>query len=85
MLADTSIEVISRMSLLTLFGAVIQFAEKGLIWRSYTAAKALPITQRVELIDRREFAAVTLDKTEETFLASIMEAMRGPHQTVQLH
>lgn len=62
LLADTSIEVILGMPLLTLSDADIRFAEKELVWRSYTAADALPITQRIELIDRREFATAAFDQ-----------------------
>lgn len=52
------------MPFLTLSDAYIWFVEREFVWRSYTAAEALPITQRVKLIDRKEFAAAVLDKNK---------------------
>ena len=69
LLANTSIEVVIEISFLTFNNADIQFAEKELTWRSYTAKEALPIIQRVELIDKKEFAKVALD---EYIKASVM-------------
>lgn len=48
------------MPFLTFSNADIRFAKKGLSWRSHMTAEALSITKRVELIDKREFAATTL-------------------------
>ena len=72
LLAETSMEVVLGMPFLTLSNADIQFAEKKLTWRSYTAAEALPTTKRVELIDKREFAKAVLDKEFETFVVYII-------------
>ena len=68
LLADTIIEMVLGMPFLTLTNADIQFAEKELTWRSYTAKKALPTTQRVELIDKKKFAKAALDKNIEAFI-----------------
>lgn len=35
-------------------------------------AKALPITERVELIDKREFAAIRFVETEETIMVPVV-------------
>ena len=59
------------MPFLTFSNANIQFAEKELIWRFYTTAEALPITKRVELIDKKEFVNVALDKNSKTFLVHV--------------
>ena len=59
------------MLFLTLSNADVQFVEKELTWRSYTIAKALPTTKRVELIDKKEFAKAALDKNFETFVIHI--------------
>ena len=59
------------MSFLTFSNADIQFAEKELIWRSYTSAKALSITKRIELIDKKEFAKAALDKESKTFVVYV--------------
>ena len=71
LLADTSIKVVLQMPFLTLGNADIQFAEKELIWRFYTAKKALPTTQRVELIDKKEFAKAALDENIEAFVVHV--------------
>ena len=56
------------MPLLALSNADIQFDTKSFTWRSYSAAKALPTTRRVELINKHEFAKPALDKNSETFV-----------------
>lgn len=76
-------EVVLGMPFLTLSNADIRFAERELVWRSYTAEKALPTTRRVELIDRREFAAVALDENEETFVLHVAALLEAP--TIAVH
>lgn len=71
------------MPFLTLSDADIWFAEKELVWRSYTAAEALPTTQRVELIDKREFAAAAFDNNEETFMVYVATLVKA--QTMTIH
>ena len=56
------------MPFLTLGNADMWFAERKLVWRTYSAAEALPITQRVKIIDKQEFATVALNKNNETFV-----------------
>ena len=46
----------------------IRFAERELVWRTYSAAEALPTTRRVEIIDKKEFAVAALNKDDETFV-----------------
>ena len=46
----------------------IKFAQKKPTWRSYTAAKTLPTTKRVKIINRKEFAKVALDEYVEAFV-----------------
>lgn len=85
--------MILGMLFLTLSNADIRFAEKNLVWRSYTAKKARTTTKRVEHIDRKEFAAAAFEEKEKNFcglpslfsqntsisLTSIMRAMRIHH------
>ena len=71
LLAETSMEVVLGMPFLAFSNVDIQFAEKELIWRSYTAAEALSTTKWVELIDKKEFAKATLDEESETFVVHI--------------
>lgn len=53
LLANTSMEVVLGMSFLILSSVDIRFAERELVWRTCTAAEALPITRRVEIIDKK--------------------------------
>ena len=67
-MADISVEVVLRMPFLNLSNADIQFAKKELTWRSYTAAEAMPITKRVEIINKKKFARAALDENVEAFV-----------------
>ena len=71
LLADISAEVVLGMPFLTLSNADVQFVKKELTWRSYTTAKALPTTKRVELINKKEFAKAALDENSETFVVHV--------------
>ena len=59
------------MLFLTLSKADVRFTEQKLVWRTYTAAEALPTTRRVEIIDKREFAAAVLNADDETFVVHV--------------
>lgn len=61
-------ELAPKMSFLTFLDVNIWFAEKERIWKSYTIVKALPTTKKVELIDKREFAAVVMDENSKIFV-----------------
>ena len=67
-MAITRIEVVLGMLFLTLSNADIQFAERRLVWRTYSAAEALPTTRRIEIIGKKEFAAAALNEEDETFV-----------------
>ncbi len=56
------------MPFLTFSNADFLFGTEKFTWRSYTIAEALPITSRVELIDKRKFAKVAMDENSETFV-----------------
>ena len=59
------------MFFLTLNKADIRFVEWELVWRIYAAAEVLSTTRRVEIIDKREFAAAALNKDDEIFVVHI--------------
>ena len=59
------------MFFLTVSKADIWFAEQKLVWRTYTAAETLPITKRVEIIDKKEFAMAALNINNKTFVVHI--------------
>lgn len=63
------------MSSITLSIADLRFAVGELVWRSNRVAEALPMTRREEIIDRREFVAVGLNKDDETFVVYISAIM----------
>ena len=63
--------MVLRILFLTLGKVDIRFTEQELVWRTYTAAEALPTTKRVEIIDKREFAAAALNADNETFLVYV--------------
>ena len=68
LVADTQMEVVLKMLLLILSNANIRFAERELVWRTYSVAEALPTTQRVEIINKKEFAVAALNEEDETFV-----------------
>ena len=72
MLANIGLEVVLEMPFLTLSKAKIRFAERELVWKTYAAAEALPTTRRVEIIDKREFAAAALNADDETFVVYVV-------------
>ncbi len=72
LLANISMEVVLGILFLSFSNADVKFAElEKLTWRSYIAAEALPITSRVKLIDRREFAKTAVDGNFETFMVYV--------------
>ena len=60
--------MIFGISILNLSNVNVQFAQGELTWRSYTPAKALLTTKRVELINKKDFAKAALDEKFETFV-----------------
>lgn len=62
LLADIRVQVVLKMPFLTFGNANIKFAKKELTWRSYITAKALPITKRIEFIDKKMFAKYQIYK-----------------------
>ena len=59
------------MLFLTFNNANIQFAEKKLIWRSYTIEKVLSTICPIELINEKKFAQAALDENIEAFIVYI--------------
>ena len=71
-MANVSPEVVLGMFFLTLSGADVDFLDRDLWWRTYTIEKALPTTIRVELVEKKEFAAIALDSEYETFVVYVV-------------
>lgn len=69
-------EVVLEISFLIFSDANLWFAEKEFIWKTYTIEGVLSITNKVELIDNKEFAKAAFNKNSKTFVvhvASILE------------
>ena len=71
LVANVSPDVVLGMPFLTLSGADVDFPKRELRWRSYTIEEALPTTKQVELVGKKEFAAVALDPGHETFVVYV--------------
>lgn len=71
LLVNTNIEVVLRMFFILLNNRDFQFDIRKFIWRSYTTIEVIPTTSWVELIDKREFAKVALDKNLKTVIIYI--------------
>lgn len=72
LLANLNIKMVLEMIFLTLNDVNIQFVEKKFTWRSYIIVKALPTIKQVEIIDKKAFAKIILDKTVEIFVVYII-------------
>lgn len=71
LLANSNIKMVLGMPLLTLSNANILFLEQEFTWRSYITTKALLTTKKVELINKKEFSKVALDRNFETFVVYV--------------
>lgn len=63
--------ILDNISFFTLNNANIQLTEKELTWKFSIIAKALPITKRMKLINKKNFTKTVLDKDSKTFLVHI--------------
>ena len=71
LLANIGLEMVLGMFFLNLSKGNIWFAKRELVWRTYTAAEALPTTRKMEIIDKREFVAVALNANNEIFVVYV--------------
>ena len=71
LVADTKFEVILGMPFLKISNADVAFGEGTLTWKSYTTNKALPTTERVQLVDPKEFVIAALDADSKTFIMHV--------------
>ena len=78
LLAETNMEMVLKMPFLTFNNADIQFAEKKLTWRSYTAAEEISTTKWVKLINKKEFAKAALDEESKTFVVHVAALELSP-------
>lgn len=71
LLADTSIDIILKMSFLAFSNVNILFNTESFTWKTYSAAKTLPLAKWAKLINKQEFAITTLNKNSETFVVHL--------------
>ena len=70
-MADTKFEVILGMPFLKISNADVSFGEGTLTWKTYTTNEALPTTERVQIVDPKEFVIAALDVNSETFVVHV--------------
>ena len=70
-MADIKFEVILGILFLEISNADMAFGEGTLTWKSYTTSKALSTTERVRLVDPKEFIIMALDADSETFVVHV--------------
>ena len=68
LVADISPEIVFEMLFLTLSSTNVDFSGRELWWKTYTTAEAFPSTRRIRLVERKEFAAASLDPEYETYI-----------------
>lgn len=72
LLADNSSEMVLDMPFLSFNNANIQFIEKKFTWKFYFTTKTLSTTKLVELINKKEFAKIVLNKESETLIVYVI-------------
>ena len=70
-IANVSPEIVFGVPFLTLNSANIDFLEYKLWWKTYTTKKALPTTRHIELVGRKEFAAVAFNLEYEIYVVYV--------------
>lgn len=73
-------EVVLRMSFLSVSNADWEFGLKKLTWSLNTAAEVLLVAKRVELINKCKFAETTLNENANIFVVYVvaLEALELP-------
>ena len=70
-MADTKFEVILGMFFLKISNADVSFGKGTLMWKIYTTNKALPTTEQVQIINKKDFVIAALDADSETFVVHV--------------
>ena len=71
LVANVSLEIVFRMPFFTISGANVDFLGHKLRWKTYTTKEALLTTRHIELVDKKEFAAIALDPKHEIYVVHI--------------
>ena len=59
------------MLFLKINNADVSFGEGTLTWKTYTTNEALPTTERVQIIDKKDFVIAALDADSKTFVVHV--------------
>ena len=70
-MANVSLEVVFKMSFLTLSGANVDFLGRELRWKTYTTEEPLPTIKCVELVDKKKFIAAAFNSGHETYIVYV--------------
>ncbi len=70
-LADDKPDIVLKMFFLTISNINVDFQVQDLQCRSYIIKNILPITKKIELIGKKEFAATTFDLKYKAFIVHI--------------
>lgn len=76
--ADIGMTVALNMSFLTLSNAEIYFANWELNWRLFITVEILLTIKRIELVERKEFAATAHGSNEKTFVVYVAISSFNP-------
>ncbi len=71
LLANVKPDVVLGMLFLTMSNVDVDFQAQDIEYRSYITGNVLPITRRVEFIEKKEFAVAAFDQKHETFIVRI--------------
>ena len=71
LLANIGLNVILGMPLLTFSRADVWFAERKFVWKTYTAVETIPMTRKVEIINKTEFVVAALNPDNRIFAVHI--------------
>ena len=71
LVANTKFEMILGMPFLKISNANMSFGKETLTWKTYTTNKALITTERVQIIDKKDFVITALDTNNKTFVVYI--------------
>ena len=71
LLNEVKTEIVLKMLFLTMSNVDVDFQAWDLQWRSYIIGDVFPTTRRVELIEKKEFAAAALNPEHEDFVIHV--------------
>lgn len=71
LVANTKVELVLGMPFLKLSDADKSFGDETLTWWFYSTNKSLPTTERVQIVDPKEFVIAALDADSEAFVVHV--------------